>query len=73
MSRSPEDLEAERRRAIEEGRSTGTCPACGTTLEPGSGVGSGSLKDGLFCSISCYATFNAETLRLRTDRLGEDG
>jgi len=29
------------------------CPACQKSLA--SGVGSGQLKDGVFCSLDCYA------------------
>lgn len=44
------------------------CPAC---LKPVvKKLGSGNQKDGVFCSLDCYANWHAETLRRRhQDRL----
>lgn len=44
------------------------CPTCLGALV--TRVGSGSLKDGVFCSTACYGNWHAEALRRRhQDRL----
>jgi hypothetical protein len=42
------------RSCLEEGR----CPACGAPIRGGEGVGSGSLDDGLFCRLECFASYH---------------
>lgn len=33
------------------------CPECGASID--TGVGTGRLADGIFCSLRCYADFRA--------------
>jgi hypothetical protein len=49
------DLRAENIRSAAE---SGTCPNCGRVVEPGSGLGSGRIADGIFCSLDCFASFH---------------
>lgn len=54
-----------RRDAVAAAAAAGVCPACEAPVTNGAGLGSGSKADGLFCGITCYVTFNADTIRLR--------
>ena len=48
--------EAERRQTARISIQLGVCPQCGAALvRPG--YGSGSLADGLFCSLDCFGRF----------------
>ncbi len=42
---------------IEEANRDGLCPRCRRPLGPGR-VGSGALRDGVFCSLDCQAAFH---------------
>jgi hypothetical protein len=35
------------------------CPTCGKAIPVGKHAGSGRKKDGRFCSLDCYARYNA--------------
>lgn len=50
--------EAEKRSRIAEAAAKDICPECGKPLTDR--VGTGSLVDGVFCSLNCQATFHHE-------------
>lgn len=39
------------------------CAFCGKSLKNIKIVGSGSFKDGLFCSLDCFSKFHSERLK----------
>lgn len=59
--------ELDRRAAIEHGAKTATCPYCRQPLS-GDRVGSGSLRDGDFCSLPCLAEFHDDYFRERIEQ-----
>jgi hypothetical protein len=58
--------ERTKRAAIERAAKTGTCPQCHRPVA-GVEVGSGSRRDGVFCSQDCQATFHADYYRARAE------
>jgi hypothetical protein len=46
------------------------CPRCHAAIAEGMGVGSGSKAKGLFCSLDCFAKYNAHGVHpeSRTDQ-----
>jgi hypothetical protein len=60
-------LVVDKRAAIDDGRASGTCPECGKPLDTAA-VGSGSLSDGVFCSLACLARFHEEYIRERIEQ-----
>jgi hypothetical protein len=56
--------ESDKRAAIEHARRTDTCPQCRRPLAEDR-VGSGSLTDGVFCSLDCQAQFHDDYFRER--------
>jgi hypothetical protein len=55
--------ELDKRAAVEHGARTATCPQCHQPLTDR--VGSGALRDGVFCSLSCFAEFHDDHFRER--------
>ena len=47
----------DRQDRIEDARRRGVCPNCGLPLGTKT-VGSGSLADGVFCSLTCLSQFD---------------
>lgn len=49
-----------------------TCPHCGSALgrdaEEGRRLGTGSLSDGVFCSLECMSSFHDEYYRDRIEQ-----
>lgn len=58
--------EREKRDRIARGHDKGLCPNCWGLIEPGEGVGSGRLADGIFCGLDCQAAFHKDYYRERT-------
>jgi hypothetical protein len=50
----------------------GICPQCKDQLPPGGGVGSGSLADGIYCSLDCYARAHPSPNRIGRPLPGKD-
>jgi hypothetical protein len=50
----------------------GPCELCGEAIPKGGGYGSGSLADGLFCSLRCYALKDDRYVPLPTDLINDD-
>lgn len=50
----------------------GQCPYCKTPYDPMRRVGSGSFKDGGFCSVRCFGSYHQLTLEERHRRRMEN-
>jgi hypothetical protein len=57
--------EREKKDRIARGHDQGLCPNCWSSIEPGGGVGSGRLADGIFCGLDCQAAFHKDYYRER--------
>jgi hypothetical protein len=61
-------------RYLAECRSSGICPYCHNALI--ARVGSGSLREGVFCSLTCFAEWNSATMirrhQIRMQRAAKD-
>jgi hypothetical protein len=53
---------------LTEMRNRRLCPQCRKFIPSGSGVGTGRIKDGLFCCLDCYAKFYYLELQERASR-----
>lgn len=58
-----QDIAEIKRVRIEWGGEKKKCPCCGLNINPGTGVGSGSWADGIFCSLDCYTRFHLQDMR----------
>jgi len=47
------------------------CPWCGEPIPEGKRVGSGRKSEGGFCSLACYANYNALDLQARARKVAE--
>ena len=56
----------DKRAQIEDARLREVCPRCGQPLGDDR-VGSGSLADGVFCSLACLSSFHDEYFQQRRD------
>jgi hypothetical protein len=56
----------DRRAKIDEALERDVCPQCGKPLA-GDRVGTGSLADGVFCSLKCIAEFHSDYFEARRD------
>jgi hypothetical protein len=56
----------DKREQIEDARLREICPHCGKPLGDDR-VGSGSLADGVFCSLACLSSFHDEYFQARRD------
>jgi hypothetical protein len=46
------------------------CPRCGKSIQEGTGIGSGKIAEGLFCSLGCYGEYyQGELLRRHKKRM----
>jgi hypothetical protein len=66
MQRDPTDPQDDvTRLQLRSASEAGVCPSCGKELPKGGGTGSGSLDDGLFCSLDCFAAFHGPRIWAR--------
>ena len=54
---------------IKWGINENCCPFCGKKLENIKTVGSGSIKDGSFCSLKCYSDYNFKNTIKKTKQI----